>query len=76
MPQILDMARDLWGVDTAAAWAALQQEAALGRLRGYRGAGDKADLARASLHEAARDHELFVEPTKLTFARLDELQSA
>jgi hypothetical protein len=31
---------------------------------------------RASLHEAAQDHELFIDPTDLTFARLDELQSA
>jgi hypothetical protein len=54
----------------------LQQQAALGRLRGYRGAGEAADLARTSLHEASQDHELFVEPTDLTFARLDELQSA
>jgi hypothetical protein len=73
VPQMLDMARDRWGMTAPVAWAALQQQSALGRLRGYRGAGDKADLARASLHEAARDHTLFVEPTDLTFARLDEL---
>jgi hypothetical protein len=73
VPQILDMARDMWSMTAPAAWAALQQQAALGRLRAYRGAGQAADLVRASLSETARDHALFVGPTDLTFARLDEL---
>ncbi len=76
VPQILEMARDVWGLDAAAAWAALQQQAALGRLRAYRGAGEAADLTRASLHGVEQDHQLFVEPTDQTFARLAELQSA
>jgi hypothetical protein len=70
------MARDHWGLDAAAAWAAVQQQAALGRLRGYRGTGDAFDLMRASLGQVRLDHELFVEPTEVTFARLAELHSA
>ncbi len=75
VPQILTMARDNWGVDTAGAWAALQQQAALGRLRAYRGLGPytAVDLTQASLEDVAEDPEVFVEPTDGTFARLNEI---
>jgi hypothetical protein len=75
VPHILNMARDHWGLDAATAWAALQQQAVLGRLRAYRGMGPftPADLAALSLAEAAQDFVLFVEPTEATHARLAEL---
>jgi len=72
---ILAMAHDSWGVDPAAAWAAIQEQAKLGRLSAYRGGGSptSVDLARISLDEASQDHWLFVEPTKATFTRLNEI---
>ena len=75
IPDILAMARDHWSMDTTAAWAALVQQAALSRLRAYRGTGPfrPVDLARTLLTEAARDYELFVEPTEATRLRLNEI---
>ena len=75
VPHVLAMACDNWGVDADAAWAELVRQAALGRLRAYRGPEPDAsvDLARTPLDEATQDYELFVEPTEATFARLSEI---
>jgi len=75
VPHILEMAREHWGVDAAAAWAALRQQAALGRLGAYRGTGPftVVDLAEVLLDDAAQDYELFIEPTEATRARLIEI---
>lgn len=53
----LAMAHDSWGVDAAAAWAAVQAQARLGRLVAYRGEGSHppVDLAQMSLYEARHD---------------------
>jgi hypothetical protein len=75
VPHILAMAHDSWGLDSAAAWTALREQATLGRLRAYRNEGSPApvDLAQAPLDEAGQDYKLFVEPTEATFARLREI---
>ena len=75
VPSILAMARDHWSVDAAVAWAALERQAALGRLRAYRGTGPftPVDLAQVAFAEAEQDHELFVEPTEATHLRLREI---
>ncbi len=75
VPHILEMARNHWGVDAAAAWAALREQAVLGRLRAYRGTGPftPIDLAHVLLDDAAQDYKLFVEPTEATRARLNEI---
>ena len=75
VPSILAMARDHWGVDAATAWAALGRQAAVGRLRAYRGTGPftPVDLAHVALAEAEQNHDLFVEPTEATHQRLREV---
>jgi hypothetical protein len=75
VPHILSMARDHWGLDAATAWALLQQQAALARLRAYRGVGSftSVDLATLSLDKVAQDFLLFVEPTEATHSRLAEI---
>jgi hypothetical protein len=72
---ILAMARDDWGLDAATAWAAVQEQARLGRLRAYR-ESVPVDLTKMTLDQAAEDHVLFVEPTEATFARLNEMPEA
>ena len=75
VPHILEMAHDHWGVDAAAAWAALREQATLGRLNAYRGTGPftPVDLTKTRFEEAGQDYEVFVEPTKATHARLSEI---
>ena len=75
VPHILDMAREHWTLDPAAAWAAIQAQSTAGRLRAYREAEPEraVDLSQTSLEDARRDFGLFVEPTEATHARLGEL---
>lgn len=72
---ILAMARDNWGLNAAAAWPAIQEQARLGRLSAYRDEGSPVpvDLTQISLDTAGQDHVLFVEPTEATFTRLREI---
>lgn len=75
VPHILAMAHGHWGLNSEAAWAAVQQQAARGRLRAYRDDGSftPVDPALLSLDEVAQDYQLFVEPTDATHARLKEI---
>ena len=75
VPHILEMARDHWGVDAATAWAALREQATLGRLKAYRGTGPfiPVDFTKIRFEGAGQDYELFVEPTEATHARLSEI---
>jgi hypothetical protein len=75
VPNILAMASHNWKAASPAAWAALLQAEAFGRLRAYRGEGPftTVDLTQVPLEMAAHDHELFVEPTEKTHARLNDI---
>lgn len=75
VPHILAMAHSHWGINFEAAWAVLQQQAALGRLRTYRDGGSftPVDPASLSLDKVAQDYQLFVEPTDATLVRLREI---
>ncbi len=75
VPCILEVARDHSGVDAAVAWAALREQAVLGRLRAYRGTRPftLVDLMTTRLEDAGQDYGLFVEPTQATHARLSEI---
>ncbi len=74
---IIDDCRVLCGVDAEAAWAVIQSQAALGRLRAYRGRGpfETVVLTQASLAEVQGNYELWVEPTAKTFERLNEINA-
>jgi hypothetical protein len=77
VPQILEMARRNWNIDAATAWNALQQQAAEGRLRAYRGlkSFQPVDLTLVSLNDASQDFELFVEPTDLVRNDISEAEA-
>jgi hypothetical protein len=72
---IIDMGRQLWNADASTTWAVLQDQAALGRVRAYRGEGPYhyVDLAHDRLADVEKDYELWVEPTEETFVRLNEI---
>lgn len=72
---IIDMGRQFWNADASTTWAILQNQAALGRVRAYRGEGPYhyVDLAHTSLADVEKDYELWVEPTENTFARINEI---
>lgn len=65
-------------LDTRAAWSALAEQAAVGRVRAYRGMGkfQPVDLTRTSLDDVLEDYPLFVGPTNATLARLNEIGRA
>ena len=77
VPQILEMARRNWNIDAATAWNALQQQAAEGRLRAYRGlqSFQPVDLTVVSLNDVSQDFELFVEPTDLVRNNISEAEA-
>ena len=74
---IIDECHRLWDIDADAAWAIIQSQAALGRLRAYRGDGpfETVDLTQSSLAEVRGNYELWVEPTASTFERLNEIDA-
>jgi hypothetical protein len=77
VPQILEMARRNWNIDAATAWKALQQQAADGRIRAYRGleSFQPVDLTLVSLNDVSQDFELFVEPTDLVRNDISEAET-
>jgi len=75
---ILAMARDNWGMEALVAWNEIGQQGAHGRLRAYRGTAPSVsvNLAQVLPDHAMQDYDLFVEPTKGTFARLSEISAS